>query len=217
MLIRWNEKGRWGQDFLLSPQVVWELPLRRTTREVAWFRVWNVWRWLSQCWLVFVLLGVDATRSDGVGFSNHCTVSSKWNVSRIILRIYGWVYKTLKLFPLVVEYSVAVMSARLNSMGSQFLILVLWNLRSESSVGTNFWDPIEDSDTGGPSSFTIRMEYVFAFHYWYCDLCVEGRKHCWVDFRLFAVLELSLDEGWWGGAKVLFRASWTRIFFKPGF
>ena len=35
------------------------------------------------------------------------------------------VYETLRLSPLVVEHSVAVMSARLNPMGSQFSIPLL--------------------------------------------------------------------------------------------
>ena len=70
----------------------------------------------------------------GEGFDNTCTVPGKWNVSRVIPRLYGGVYKTLRLFPLVVEHSVVVMSARLNAMGSQFSIPVLWNLCSESVV-----------------------------------------------------------------------------------
>ena len=46
-----------------------------------------------------------------MGFDNNCTVSAKGNVSRVIPRFYGWVYKTLKLSPLVVEHSVVVMTA----------------------------------------------------------------------------------------------------------
>ena len=38
---------------------------------------------------------------------------------------YGWVYKTLRLSSLVVDHSVMVTSARLNSVDSQFLISVL--------------------------------------------------------------------------------------------
>ena len=40
----------------------------------------------------------------------------------------------IRLFPLVVEHSVVVMSARLNPMGGQFSIPVSWNLCSESVV-----------------------------------------------------------------------------------
>ena len=46
------------------------------------------------------------------------------DVSRVIQRLYGWVYKTLRLSPLVAEHSVVVMSTRLNPMGSQFSIPV---------------------------------------------------------------------------------------------
>ena len=74
------------------------------------------------------------------------------------------------------------------------------------SGGINCWDPVEDSDTGGPSSITVRMEYLRAIQYWYCEFCVEnwrgrGRKHCFVNFCSLAVLESSVDEGWWGEAE----------------
>ena len=61
----------------------------------------------------------------GVVFDNTCTVSGKRNVSRVIPRLYGWVYKTSRLSTLVVEHSVVVMGERLNPMGSQFSIPVL--------------------------------------------------------------------------------------------
>ena len=35
----------------------------------------------------------------------------------------------------------------------------------------------------------------------------EGRKHWLVNFCSLVVLESSLDEGWWGESKLLFRAS----------
>ena len=44
-------------------------------------------------------------------------------------------------------------------MCSQFSIPVLWNLCLESVGGMKIWDPVEDSDSGGPISITIRMEY----------------------------------------------------------
>ena len=144
----------------------------------------------------------------GAGFCNTCTVSGKWNVSRVIPRFYGWVYKTLRLSPLVVEHSFVVMSARLNPMCSQIPIPVLWNLCSELVRGIKCWDSIKDSDTGGSTSITVRMEYLLAFQYWYCEFCVEnrwggGRKHCFVNFCSLAVLESSVDEGWWSGAESL--------------
>ena len=54
-----------------------------------------------------------------------CTVSGKKNVSTVIPRLHGWIYKILRLPPLVVEHSILVMSARLGPMGSQFSIPVL--------------------------------------------------------------------------------------------
>ena len=94
-------------------------------------------------------------------------------------------YKNLKILPLMVEHSVVVMSARLNPMGSQFLILVWRNLSSEL---------VGDTDTGSASSVSVRMKYVFAFEFWYCELRVEnrwggGRKHCFVNFCSLAELE----------------------------
>ena len=41
--------------------------------------------------------------------------------------------------------------------------------------GIKSWDPVEASDTGGPSSITVRMECLLTFQYWYCELCVENR------------------------------------------
>ena len=54
--------------------------------------------------MVFVLLGVDATQK-------------KWGW--IIPRLYGWAYKTLRLYPLVVEHSVVVMTTGSESRQSQ--------------------------------------------------------------------------------------------------
>ena len=47
-----------------------------------------------------------------VGFENTCTVSGK-NISRVIPRLYGWVYKALRLSPLAAEHSVVVIIAGL--------------------------------------------------------------------------------------------------------
>ena len=52
----------------------------------------------------------------GAGFDNTCTGSGKWSGSRVIPRLYGWVYKTLRLSLPVIEHSVMVVSGRLNPM-----------------------------------------------------------------------------------------------------
>ena len=56
----------------------------------------------------------------------------------IIPRLYGSVYKNLRLSRLVVGHSIVVMSVRLNPMGSQFSVPVLTNLCSESARGIKF-------------------------------------------------------------------------------
>ena len=120
VLITWNKKGRWVQDCLLSSQGFksFHSDLRRARWRNLECVEW-LYRWLSQWWLVFVLLGLDATLSDAGEFDNTCIVSGKWNVFRVALRLYGWVYKTLRLSPLVIEHSVVVMTASSQSRQSQ--------------------------------------------------------------------------------------------------
>ena len=92
-------------------------------------------------------------------------------------------------------------------------------------MGTwNFEILAEDFNAGSPSSFTVRMKYLFAFQFWYWKVCVKtrwgewgrgrGRKHCFVNFCSLALLYLSMGEGLWVGQKVLFRASWNLNFFS---
>ena len=128
VLIRWNEKK--CKIFFCHPR---GLTAFTQTYRAGVIYAWSVCRWLSQWWLVFVFLGFDATEWWGVGFDNTYTVSGKWNRSKVIPRLYGWVYKTLRLSQLVVVHSVVVMSARFNPKGSQFSIPLLWNLCSESA------------------------------------------------------------------------------------
>ena len=76
------------------------------------------------------------------------------------------------------------------SVGSQFLIIVLRNFGSEAVGTSNFVVLVEDSDTGGPSSITVRIKYLFAFQIWCCELCVENqwggyRKHYFFFFLSF--------------------------------
>ena len=83
----------------------------------------------------------------GVEFENICTVSGKWNLSRVIPRLYRWACKTLRLSPLVVKHSVDIMSARLNPMKFVYRI----------SGGIKFWDPVEGSNTGGMSPVKVGL------------------------------------------------------------
>ena len=39
----------------------------------------------------------------------------------------------------------------------------------------NFVVVVEDCDTGGPSSITVRMEYLFVSQFLYCELYVRNR------------------------------------------
>ena len=49
--------------------------------------------------------------------------------------------------------------------GSQFFISVLLHMCSESVGASNFEILAEDSDTGSPSSITVKMEYLFTFQF----------------------------------------------------
>ena len=82
LIIRWNEEERWVQYFLFYPRgLIGSLQTYRERGGII-YSACSVCQWLSQWWLVFVLLGVDATLS--VEFENICTVSGKWNISWVI-------------------------------------------------------------------------------------------------------------------------------------
>ena len=59
-----------------------------------------------------------------------------------------------------------------------------------------FLDPVENSDAGGPSSITVWMEYSLLFN---SDIV----NFVWKTDDREAVLESSVDEGWWGEARSL--------------
>ena len=140
VLIRWNEKGRWVALAIKSMMVGFCF----------------IGGWCYSEWWVWDLITL--------------AVSGKWNVSRVIPRLYGWVYKTLRLSLLVVKHSVVVMTAGSQSRQSQIESYVLpifdssfkrFVFRISGSI--KFWDPVEDSNTGSLSSITVRMGYIFAF------------------------------------------------------
>ena len=108
--------------------------------------------------MVFVLL-VDATLSDGCGVSKNLqSFRDGW--------MDGWVYKTFRLSPIVVEHTLVVMTAGSQSRRSQ--IESYWQPIFDSrfiKFVFRIRDLVEDSDTGGPSSITVTMEYLFAFQF----------------------------------------------------
>ena len=72
----------------------------------------------------------------------------------------------------------------------------------------NCSEPVEDSDTGSPSSITVTWStYVFfntdiVNFVWKID-DGEAESIFFVNFCFFAVLESSVDEGWWGWVESL--------------
>ena len=86
--------------------------------------------------------------------------------------------------------------------------------------GIKFWDLVEDSNTGCPSSVTVRMEYFFSFN---PDIVNFVRKTDEGEVKnivlLIFVLWWCFNHQWMRGREVgqnvLFRASRNRIFFQP--
>ena len=58
----------------------------------------------------------------GVGFENTCTFSGKWNVSRVVTRLYRWVYKILKT-TLVISLTAVPNQGDSHSAGSQSVVI----------------------------------------------------------------------------------------------
>ena len=94
------------------------------------------------------------------------------NLSRVVLRLYGCVYKILILANVKVAYRVVVVSAGFHSKVSQFVFrgrplfdsrFTKFVLRSSGSI--KFVMLFQNSDTGGSSSITTRIEYLFAVQF----------------------------------------------------
>ena len=134
----------WGREvspiFSFVTQGFWELFLRSTTSEVARFSVWSVCRWLSQLGLVLVLLRVDATLGDGFGIWEHLYSFREVNcLERLFLKLYGWVYKTLRLW---LWLRVPIQdNPRLNPMRSLIFNSRFMKFMFRISGGIKFWDP----------------------------------------------------------------------------
>ena len=104
-------------------------------------------------------------------------------------------------------------------MGSQFLTPILWNWYSKSVEAQNYEILVEDSCTGRSSSITVRIVYLFAFQFWYWELCVktdEGKAESMtlLTFALWGCFDCRWVTGGEVGQKILIRASWNRIFYS---
>ena len=83
------------------------------------------------------------------------------------------------------DYQVKVISSI--PLGGQFSLSILQNLRWEAGGDIKYVILVEDSDTGGPSSITVRIEYLFAFfwrrrggasrksHFYFCSWCYSRK------------------------------------------
>ena len=75
-----------------SSPMVWELSCKRGSKI---YFAWKACRWLSQYWLVIVLLEVDVLWVIDVEYENASVVSGKRNVSRVVPRLYGFFFLML--------------------------------------------------------------------------------------------------------------------------
>ena len=96
-----NERGRLVQNFLVLTQGFGSFPT--VFSQGKWRNFARVeCLWMNGCWFLFccklMLLWLM-----GFGFENTDTFSRIWNVARVIPRLYGWVYKILRLTQLLDE------------------------------------------------------------------------------------------------------------------
>ena len=67
-----------------------------------------------------------------------------------------------------------------------------WILWVANFWGIKIWDPVEDSSADSMSAITVRMDYLFAFQFWYCE--GEAKSIVLVIFVLWQFF----DHQWWG-------------------
>ena len=94
------------------------------------------------------------------------------NLFRVVLRLYRYVFKILRLINVKVAYSLVVVSAGFHSRVFQFVSRRrpvfdshFRKFVSRSSGSIKFVTLFQDSDTGGSSSITTRTEYLFALQF----------------------------------------------------
>ena len=167
-----------------------------------------------------------------VRFGKTCTASGKWNVSRVIPRLYGWVFKTWRLFPLANEHSVAVMTCGFPIKTIPDCILWVANFRFTfyQICFQNQWEhKILRSQlrTLAPAVLVLLLSEWNTYLDFNSDIVnfvwktnQEGgrsREHYLLIFVLWRCFTCRWVRGCWLGQKVLFRASWYLIFFQLGY
>ena len=112
----------------------------------------------------------NATLGDGCEIREHLHSFWEKNLSRVVLSLYEWLYKILRLTNTRAENSknVVLVPAGYQSSAPQFDSRELFAFSSclrnlcWEAAGHKISDLVEDSDTHGPSSLSVRMEYLFA-------------------------------------------------------
>ena len=144
--------------------------------------MWSACRWLSQCWLVFVLLGVDATLSDGFD-----TVSGNW--IRVLPRLYGRIYKTFRLSPLVVEQCCCGYECEfpIKTISDWILWVANFPFLFYESWGLRHWrSQFSYRQVKILTNICLLFNSDIVIFVWKTD--GGGAKHCFVDFCSLAVL-----------------------------
>ena len=98
----------------------------------------------------------------GVRFENTCTVSGKWNVIRVVPRLYRWYIKFSGSFPLLVELQVPIWET---SKQRVLCVTNFWFPFSEICVQNQWWYRIlrflRDSNTSAPSWIAVKVMVMF--------------------------------------------------------
>ena len=127
------EGGENLQNFLVLPQgfksfhTVFSQARRHTLVRVGC----GVCKWLSQWWLVFVLMEVDATLGVGCGIWQHFHSFREIKCLQGIQRLYGWVCEILRLPQSLVELWIPNHGYS-QSAGSQSLVITACSQLGES-------------------------------------------------------------------------------------
>ena len=140
----------------------------------------------------------------GVAFENTAIVSGKWNVSRIIPRLYRWVYKVLRLSQLIVELWVPNQGFS-QSAGSQSVVVIVGSQLGGTQC-ESYEQLLFDSHF---LKFLFRINGGIKFwdlsrrlRYWRPEFdCREDGMFICLSILILWVL---CENRWWGGIKHYF-------------